>query len=151
MAEELKHLKAYLAIEQARFPNRFDIQMLIPESLHQAAIPPFVIQILVENALKHAFAGRKKDNHVGIKISTDDQALHLQVKDNGKGIAKDLLPKLGKEVIPSSQGTGSALENLNRRLINLYGDASQLVISSNEQGSCFDIYLPLQWIEGDKV
>ncbi|MGT2722551.1 LytS/YhcK type 5TM receptor domain-containing protein [Streptococcus porcinus] len=151
VAEELKHLNAYLAIEQARFPDRFEIQMRIPESLQQAAIPPFVIQILVENALKHAFAGRKKDNHVRVTLSTDDQILHLQVKDNGKGIASDLLSKLGKEVVPSSHGTGSALENLNRRLINLYGDASQLVISSNEQGSCFDIYLPLQWIEGDKV
>ncbi|VTS41051.1 LytS/YhcK-type transmembrane receptor domain protein [Streptococcus porcinus] len=151
VAEELKHLNAYLAIEQARFPDRFDIQMRIPESLQQAAIPPFVIQILVENALKHAFAGRKKDNHVRVTLSTDDQILHLQVKDNGKGIASDLLPKLGKEVVPSSHGMGSALENLNRRLINLYGDASQLVISSNEQGSCFDIYLPLQWIEGDRV
>lgn len=60
VAEELKHLNAYLAIEQARFPDRFEIQMRIPESLQQAAIPPFVIQILVENALKHAFAGRKK-------------------------------------------------------------------------------------------
>ncbi|CAM4213366.1 LytS/YhcK type 5TM receptor domain-containing protein [Streptococcus penaeicida] len=147
--EEINHLNAYLSIEQARFPNRFSIHIAIPQELYQAAIPPFIIQILVENALKHAFTGRKKDNHVTISISQEDKLLHLQVKDNGKGIAPDLLPKLGKEVISSSGGTGSAIENLNRRLRSLFGDASQFKISSSDQGACFDVTIPYHSIEGE--
>ncbi len=145
--EELSHLNAYLTIEQARFPERYQVDSDIPEHLMQAYIPPFIIQVLVENALKHAFQGRKTNNKVLISMSSDDQKLFLKVKDNGLGIAPKLLTKLGKEVVPSERGTGSALENLNRRLKSLYGENSQFTISSTEEGSLFEITIPLKMKE----
>ncbi|MGT2934176.1 sensor histidine kinase [Streptococcus catagoni] len=146
--EEINHINAYLTIEQARFPDRFKILMDIPEELNKAYIPPFVIQILVENALKHAFTGRKKDNQVLVRISSDKSFLHLMVKDNGQGISKELVHRLGKEVVPSQKGTGSALENLNRRLTSLYGDKAQLKVTSSSAGSLFELELPLKENEG---
>lgn len=145
IAEELSHLQAYLAIEQARFPNRYHITIDVPDTLMKAEIPPFVIQILVENALKHAFAGRKQDNQVLVQASLNETGeLLLQVKDNGQGIPQEKLAKLGKEVVSSSKGTGSALENLNRRLLSLFGEKAQLVIHSDETGSVFSMTIPLK-------
>lgn len=148
--EELNHLKAYLTIEQARFPDRFDVQIQVPEELYKASIPPFVIQILVENAFKHAFAGRKKDNRVWVSLAQEGTNLLLMVKDNGHGISQELMSKLGKEVVPSQRGTGSALENLNRRLTSLYGELSQMKIDSSNQGTSFELLIPLKMIEGEK-
>lgn len=148
--EELNHLKAYLTIEQSRFPDRFDVQIQVPEELYKASIPPFVIQILVENALKHAFAGRKKDNRVWVSLAQEGTNLLLMVKDNGHGISQELMSKLGKEVVPSQRGTGSALENLNRRLTSLYGELSQMKIDSSNQGTSFELLIPLKMIEGEK-
>ncbi|MGV3010876.1 LytS/YhcK type 5TM receptor domain-containing protein [Streptococcus thoraltensis] len=146
--DELAHLQAYLSIEQARFPNRYQIDIDVSEDLYQSGIPPFVIQILVENALKHAFSGRKKDNHVWVRLVQVDQShLLLEVRDNGSGISKELQDKLGKEVVPSQRGTGSALENLNRRLVSLYGEKAQFAIESNQSGTCFKMILPNRPVE----
>ncbi|MXQ48955.1 sensor histidine kinase [Streptococcus pneumoniae] len=146
--DELAHLQAYLSIEQARFPDRYQIDIDVSEDLYQSGIPPFVIQILVENALKHAFAGRKNNNHVWVHLSqTNQEQLSLEVCDNGLGISKELKDKLGKEVVPSQRGTGSALENLNRRLVSLYGDSAQFTIESDQSGTCFKMILPNRPVE----
>lgn len=145
IAEELSHLEAYLAIEQARFPNRYDITIDVPEELKEVEIPPFVIQILVENALKHAFVGRKEHNQVIVHARTvANQQIYLAVTDNGQGIPLAKQAKLGKEVVVSEKGTGSALENLNRRLLSLYGEAAQLRIHSTAEGSTFEMTIPVQ-------
>ena len=52
---------AYLSLEQARYPNRFNIHYRIDDQCQDALIPPFIIQILVENSIKHAFKNRKKE------------------------------------------------------------------------------------------
>lgn len=147
--EEVNHLNAYLTIEQARFPGRFSIDLEIPDELKKASIPPFTIQVLVENALKHAFSGRKNDNKVHVSLSKEKEQLHLSVVDNGQGIARELLAKLGKESVPSLKGTGSALENLNRRLHSLYDDKVQMLIGSDDKGTRFDIFVPIQWTKED--
>ncbi|MGT2774769.1 LytS/YhcK type 5TM receptor domain-containing protein [Streptococcus hyovaginalis] len=149
--EELEHLQAYLAIEQARFPDRFHVLLDVPQDLYQSSVPPFIIQVLVENALKHAFPGRKSHNRVHVNLNLTDQGqLALEVKDNGQGISEHLIEKLGKEVVPSEKGTGSALENLNRRLINLYGAEAQLNIVSSPKGSSFSVIIPNQSLKEDQ-
>lgn len=149
--EELNHLNAYLTIEQARFPNRYQVDINMPDSLKKASIPPFIIQILVENALKHAFPGRKANNKVWVKLTQmTANILELEVKDNGEGIAKELLSRLGREIVPSNRGTGSALENLNRRLISLYGTSAHLQIDSSKEGASFKVLIPLKLIEEEQ-
>lgn len=149
--EELNHLNAYLTIEQARFPNRYQVDINMPDSLKKASIPPFIIQILVENALKHAFPGRKVNNKVWVKLTQmTANILELEVKDNGEGIAKELLSRLGREIVPSNRGTGSALENLNRRLISLYGTSAHLQIDSSKEGASFKVLIPLKLIEEEQ-
>ncbi|MFV8214714.1 ATP-binding protein, partial [Streptococcus pluranimalium] len=81
---------------------------------------------------------------------TDQGQLALEVKDNGQGISEHLIEKLGKEVVPSEKGTGSALENLNRRLINLYGPEAQLNIVSSPKGSSFSVIIPNQSLKEDQ-
>lgn len=101
-----------------------------------------MIQILVENALKHAFKGRKSDNAVIIEIAEDDDYIVISVSDNGIGIREDILDDLGMEIIDSTEGTGSAVENLNKRLISLFGTESKLDIQSNVNGTRLKSRIP---------
>ncbi|MGV7835617.1 ATP-binding protein, partial [Mycobacterium kansasii] len=85
---------------------------------------PFCLQVLVENAVKHAFTGRSSNNQINISVQQSADTVLLEVSDNGNGIAPALLPQLGEVAIDSKSGTGTALFNLNQRLIGLYGPAS---------------------------
>jgi len=107
-----------------------------------------MIQILVENAFKHAFKNRKVDNLVQVTVNKMDQDILVSVQDNGYGIEEDRLGKLGKESVTSEKGTGSALENLNKRLISLFGDKAQLNFKSSEQGTVVFCKIPYQGMEG---
>ena len=55
LEKELQQVEAYLSLEQARYPDRFDVSFNIEDSCYGALVPPFAIQILIENAIKHAF------------------------------------------------------------------------------------------------
>lgn len=148
LSQELQHLAAYLQLEQARFPNRYQIDVKIKDELQSALIPSYAVQILVENAIKHAFSNRKENNHVHVTITSKKDVLILQVEDNGVGIKAALLSQLGKQAVVSEKGTGTALENLNRRLHSLYGDAGQLKAENKAAGGAvFTISLPLE-LEG---
>lgn len=140
--KELEQVDAYLSLEQARFPERFSIEKNIEKSVRNYLVPPFMIQILVENALKHAFKGRKSDNAVIIEIAEDDDYIVISVSDNGIGIREDILDDLGTEIIDSAEGTGSAVENLNKRLISLFGTESKLDIQSNVNGTRLKSRIP---------
>ncbi|GMA47009.1 autolysis histidine kinase [Tetragenococcus muriaticus PMC-11-5] len=66
------------------------------------------------------------------------------MEDNGVGLPEDIVNKLGKEVISSNDGTGSALENLNRRLINLFGQIAALSFESSHEGTCVSCLVPIK-------
>lgn len=142
VADELQQVQAYTEIEEARFPERFDITYDIASELLNTLIPPFLIQILVENAIHHAFKDRQENNQIRISLKRiDEEAAIFCVMDNGFGMSEALLQKLGKETIASELGSGTALENLNRRLLGIYGSQSQLNFTSDDTGTVVSVRL----------
>lgn len=145
LEKELGQVTAYLSLEQARFPGRFDVTFDVPEKVKQASVPPFLIQILVENAVKHAFPNRKKGNRIKVYARLKDaQQLCIEVSDNGRGIPANKLTQLGETAVESESGTGSALENLNLRLKGLFSAHAALHFDSDETGTCVWCTLPYQ-------
>lgn len=147
LKQELDQVNAYLTLELSRFPDRYEIHQEISVN-EQVLLPPFMLQILLENALKHAFNGRVKGNEVWLSVSQVGKRIKVQVEDNGTGIKPEVLAKLGKEVVPSESGSGTALQNLNQRLIEIYDERSQLNFASSEAGTTVIAYLPLTVKEG---
>ena len=142
LAKEMEQVEAYHQLEEARFPERVKMNIDIEKGLEEALVPPFLIQILVENAFKHAFGSRKKGNKVSVVVRSQEEGITIQVKDNGQGIETSKIPYLGDVVVTSDSGTGSALENLNRRLISLFGRESKLIFSSSEEGTTVTSTIP---------
>lgn len=141
LGQELKQVAAYLELEQTRFPDKYQVSF-DQQVTNNAYLPPFAIQVLVENALKHAFGTRKANNQVQISIKKIAGQLKIQVADNGQGIEPALVGILGQEPLKSSDGNGNALYNLNQRLVGLYGQQSELQIASDCQGTKVMISLP---------
>jgi len=145
LEQELNHVHAYLSLEQARFPNKYEVKTYIEEGLQTILLPPFVLQLLVENALRHAFPKKQPICQVEIYAHAQGDMVHFKVKDNGQGIEQGRLEQLGKAVVPSKKGTGTALYNINQRLIGLFGKDTTLHIESElEKGTEILFTIPIQ-------
>ena len=144
--KEMENVQAYLAIEQARFPNKFEMQITIDDNARDLLIPPFIIQPLVENAIKHGeFKKSKIKGIISIEITANtDNFIVIKVKDNGVGVHPSRRVDLGERVVVSSKdGSGTALFNIKERLTALYNQDARFVISSNPgKGTCVSIILP---------
>lgn len=142
LQNELEQVQAYLSIEQTRFPEKYHIHFDIEQNLDDSLVPPFLIQILIENAIKHAFVGKKENNKIEVSAQKTNNSIIIIVQDNGQGIPEEKIALLGKQVVHSSTGTGSALENLNRRLNSLFGSHAKLTFESTKNGTTVSCKIP---------
>lgn len=124
LREELSYVEAYLSIEQARFKNRLNVIYSIqPDIDLEILIPPFTIQPLVENAIKHGLKPKITGGEIWIKIYREAFHTVISVEDNGVGI-------LNNTNTHKPNGTGLGLYLVNERLKRFYGDESILRIES---------------------
>jgi two-component system sensor histidine kinase LytS len=134
LEQELDQVSAYLSLEQARFPDRYQVEFDIEAGTDEYYVPPYAIQVLVENTIRHAFGNRKTNNHVKVVVRKIEKNLIIDVWDNGIGIPEDRRVLLGREPVKSEKGTGTALENLARRIENLYGGDGKFQIENRPTG-----------------
>jgi signal transduction histidine kinase len=119
---ELELVKAYLYIERERFGDRLLVEWELEEreELMETLLPPFTIQPLVENAVKHGILSRSKGGRVTIRIRSSGEDVEVAVEDNGVGMDGDQCAALFQ---PSSkpERKGVGLVNTDRRLRKRYG------------------------------
>lgn len=122
--EEVAFIKRYLTIEQLRFSDRLEINFYIEESLLHHKIPSFLLQPLVENALKHGLKDSKNGKlTISIK-STNDKQISFLILDNGIGLPSE-------KTLEHSGGVG--LKNTVNRLQGTYAGHYEFSISNNSQ------------------
>ncbi|MBY0121818.1 sensor histidine kinase [Bacillus sp. S/N-304-OC-R1] len=144
LEKELENVKAYVSLELTRFPNKYCIEYQIEPGLEKVFIPPFTLQPLVENAIHYGFPRCKSEGKIAIRIFTDNNQLLIIVADNGQGIPEDRIKLLGKQIVNSEKGNGTALFNIYERLNGIYnGLASLKIISQVDSGSTITISIPL--------
>ena len=130
--EELQFIEKYLAIEQVRFSDRLLINWAIDSDLRTALVPEFILQPLVENAIRHGIGKRSEEGLIEIAAASANGDLMLSVKDNGPGYA------------PTSEG-GVGLENTRDRLETLFGEAAKIdVINADGSGTVATVRFPLR-------
>ncbi|MFS0784434.1 LytS/YhcK type 5TM receptor domain-containing protein [Bacillus sp. 1P06AnD] len=144
LEKEMEHVKAYLAIEQARFPDKYKVYFNIDPSLEKVLVPPFTLQPLVENAIHHAFTGGRKGT-VTITAKMEGDMMSLMTEDDGAGISDEQLAHVGKRTVESHSGTGTALWNIKKRIEEIYGGTVRFDIKSMAgKGTAIKIGLPVK-------
>ncbi len=135
---ELELVKSYVVIEQARFGDRLTVKYNIDQNLLPCQIPPLVIQPLVENAVRHGLMNREEGGHIVVTARREESDMVIEVADDGIGIPAD---KLAGLLSTKQESGGVGLRNINRRLLNYYGEA--LNITSQEgQGTLAILRIP---------
>jgi tetratricopeptide (TPR) repeat protein len=88
--DEIKTLQLNLEIEQLRFNDRFDFEIITGQEIDVANtyIPPMLVQPFVENALIHGILHKKEKGLISIRFNMQSSAIHAIVKDNGVGREK---------------------------------------------------------------
>ncbi|HSO56916.1 MAG TPA: sensor histidine kinase [Paenisporosarcina sp.] len=132
LEQELKHVKAYLEIEEVRFFNKLIVEYQIDERLLLENIPPLTLQPIVENAVKHGIKDKSENCLIKISIQKHDSTTVVCVEDNGQGMTAERISQLGRERATSDSGTGIGLYNVNRRLTMMFGNTSALRIDSEQ-------------------
>ncbi|MBI4419418.1 MAG: histidine kinase [Gemmatimonadetes bacterium] len=123
LAEELDFVRQYLAIEQIRFSDRLQPVLEVDPAVTNAAVPDFVLQPLVENALRHGLARRTSAAMLRIQAWREGNDLVLTVTDDGPG------PEGGAE-----RREGMGLTNTRERLAALFGARASLTLAPTPQG-----------------
>jgi LytS/YehU family sensor histidine kinase len=104
----------------------------VPDSTLEAHVPPFALQPLVENAIRHGVAKRSQGGKVLVSARRVDGRLQLRVVDDGPGLAAEKVRE------------GIGLRNTRDRLQQLYGAAQQLAFRSPESGG-LEVLMELPW------
>lgn len=139
LEDEIGFLRRYLDIERIRFGDRLGVTMRIQPETRRAAIPSFLFQPLVENAIRHGLARREEGGRMWISAERMNGSLVLHVMDNGPGLSRQ----------PVREGIG--LANTRRRLEELYGSDQSLALREGPDGGldvCVEI--PFRVLRADQ-
>jgi sensor histidine kinase YesM len=134
LEDELATLQAYLEIESVRFRERLALEFICPDDLRAALIPSFLLQPLIENAIKHGVAPTSQTVTIRLEVNRDGDDLVILVQDDGEGGEGEVRP-----------GAGVGLRNIRLRLETLYGPRGLLQATPLARGFLAMIRLPLQW------
>jgi len=124
MHEEWEFTQEYLEMQRLRFGDRLRYDMTAEPGALSYAVPPFVLQPLVENAVEHAISNRPEGGFVNIAARVGDGVLLLSVEDDGPGIGS----------ANARPGHGHGLSTLSARLEAVYGDRGSLALDRSVLG-----------------
>jgi two-component system, LytTR family, sensor kinase len=95
LGDEQKFLEQYFAIEQVRFSDRLRVIWKIDEGARLAYVPSFLLQPLVENAIKHGITKRADSGRIEISAHVLGERLELSVRDDGVGVKSSYAEGVG--------------------------------------------------------
>ena len=123
--DEWSFVSRYLEVERIRFGDRLRVSADVDRNFLAERVPPFALQTLVENAVRHGAAHRVAPTEIVVTAARTASQLSLSVRN-----------MVGAEPLGTvSNGTGTGLLRLRERLKLLYGDAARLTCSTQEDGS----------------
>jgi signal transduction histidine kinase len=130
---EWEFVQSFLWLEQMRLGDRLTVDAEVDDDAMACTVPPFTLQPLVENALRHGIAPRPEGGTVTIRARNADDRLYMEVADDGVGAAE----------VPGEATPGLGLQAVVRRLRSQFGDAAVDVNISTAPGRGFRVKLAL--------
>ena len=125
LGEELTFLDDYLAIESARFEGRLVVTVEADDETLGLPVPGFLIQPIVENAIRHGVAPRLSEGRVEVTVVRKNPAIVVRVRDDGVGLPAGWTREAN---------AGVGLKNVASRLEHIYRRKDLLSVQPRAEG-----------------
>ena len=146
LQDELDFVQSYIRLESGRVSEDFTVSVVVEEGLDAKSImiPSMIVQIPVENAIKHGLAGKDDEKELTIRISREGKGVRIVICDNGRGY----LP----QVASSTRGTGTGLKVLYQtiQLLNTKNKNEKIHFNignrnDGQTGTQVSVYIPFHF------
>jgi len=133
LSQELEMIENYLAIEQVRFADRMRVEIKVDPASLDCLVPCFLLQPIVENAIRHGIACCENDGIVETVARREGDLLRLWVRNSGS-----------EPDFPAQPGNGIGLSNTRERLTHFYEKAFDMHATALEDGG-FEVTITIPY------
>ncbi len=133
LSEEVAIVYDFLELCKIQYENRLQYHVEIQHGLNQVRIPPMIIQILVENSVKHGISSRPDGGKINVSVRREGDILQIAVANSGEW-------QPGRKRADSN---GIGLPNIRKRLKLIYGDTASLHLRQEEEEVVAAIEIPI--------
>ena len=130
LKQELNHVHLYLEIEKVRFGDRLRVEESIDETAYDWALPPMVLQPLVENAVKYGMYDIPEKSSIRIVAELVGDRLQISISNSYDPAAA------------SRKGTGTGLQNVMKRFARIYGIHNLVQLEKDDQTFKVQLSIP---------
>jgi len=130
LSEELDFVADYLALESLRHGDRLRVERNVEPEALGCKLPPFTLQPLIENSIKHSIAIRPLGGLLTIRAERSNGSLKVEIIDDGPGAKPEEI----------DDAVGSGLRIIRQRLMTRYGKDSGFVVKT-EPGKGFSVQI----------
>jgi len=134
LRRELAIIHQYVAIVKIQLEERIDFALRIPAGLHGTLVPPMVLQMLVENGVKHGLENLQRGGRLSLELAEREDCLVFEVCNDAPHQAPGLAP-----------GIGIGLQNIERRLQLLYGELARILVEPGAGQFKVTVTLPKEY------
>ena len=130
LQQELNHVRLYLEIEKVRFGDRLTVEENIDEAAYDWALPPMILQPLVENAVKHGIDDIAENPVISLLAVVAGDRLQLSISNSYDPTAT------------ARDGTGTGLQNVVKRFAMIYGIHNLVQVEKSEKVFSVNLSIP---------
>lgn len=139
LRQELEMVENYLAIEQVRFADRLQVEIKVEPGALDGLVPCFLLQPIVENAIRHGIAHCESDGLVEASARREGNRLRLRVRDTGAG-------RIGQ----ATPGNGIGLRNTQERLAHFYQNEYDMEASPLDRGG-YEVAITIPYERSERI
>ena len=146
--QEIRYIQSYLVLQKFRYEDRLTYDFDLPEPLPSIFIPRFILQPIIENALKHGIGQLERGGRLEISISIDDYT-RIIILNDGTNINLMKMQRLlafdpNDQTLLNFENEGYGVQNINRRIKLICGTDYGLTYTKTDSQTVCTILLPVR-------